>query len=667
MGMLSCPEVWTEFFERYYFMELNNIAQQVISGSGTFKLKIDVLKDLVIFYESRLYEELISKPETVIHHAYKGLEKATNIFSVPLSEKNVILQFVNFPKTQRKIVKFVSVHDIDRFISVVGIVKRVSEPQSYVKSVNAVCSACGAIEKLNVVDYTIEKKECPKCRKKKTMKIDHDSVERVTLVKIKIQDLPEYLDANELPRTLDARIFGSIEEVRAGDKVILNGILKTEKTAVEKGKAVERVYLEVNSVEFLEKDIRTINITPEDERKIRELASSPDIYERLAKSLAPSIYGYDDLKLAIILQLFGGTRVETADSPSRGDIHILIVGDPGIAKSRLLRAVYSLAPRAVLSTGYSTTGAGLTVSIVKDEDGKWNLEAGVLVLADKGIALVDEIEKMRKEDREHLLEALEQQTITVSKAGIYATLNSRTSVLATANPKYGKFNKFEPLADQITLEPNILSRFDLIFVLLDEASEERDQLVAEFILEKSGNEKPLLDQDLIRKYILYAREHVKHVTLSREAIELIKKFYVELRLSAKENVTITPRQLEALRRLAQASAKVQLRDVATAEDAERAIRLMRASMSTWAVDPETGAFDLTYGLTGVGARTRDRISTIKAVIDAFDNGEGAKQEDVLKACEEKGIPRGKAMEIINKMREFGEVFFPKAGLIKLVR
>ncbi|MEM3927892.1 MAG: MCM family protein, partial [Archaeoglobaceae archaeon] len=233
--------------------------------------------------------------------------------------------------------------------------------------------------------------------------------------------------------------------------------------------------------------------------------------------------------------------------------------------------------------------------------------------------------------------------------------------------KYGKFNKFEPLADQITLEPNILSRFDLIFVLLDEANKERDQLVAEFILEKSSNEKPPLDQDLIRKYILYAKEHVKDVKLSREAIELIKKFYVELRSSAKENVTITPRQLEALRRLAQASAKVQLRNVANAEDAERAIRLMRLSMSTWAVDPETGAFDLTYGLMGIGAKTRDRIPTIRAIIEAFDNGNGARQEDVLKACKEKGIPREEAMEIINKMREFGEIFFPKAGLIKLVK
>ncbi|MEM2029911.1 MAG: minichromosome maintenance protein MCM [Archaeoglobaceae archaeon] len=664
--MLSCPELWTEFFEKYYRNELNKVALTVASGEEGV-LRVDVLKDLVIFVECRLYEELISCPELVISHALKGLAKTTNIYSVPLAER-VQLQFVNFPKTIRKLVKSVSVKDVGRFLSVIGVVKRVSEQHSYVKSANVICEECGQTETVYAIDETLEKGKCPKCGKKKTLKIDRKSVVRVPFSKIKIQDLPEFLEANELPRTLDAWVFGSLmHEIHAGDKVILNGVLKTEKIPLERGEAVERMYLEVNSIEFLEKDIRTINITPEDERKIRELASSPDIYERLAKSLAPSIYGYDDLKLAIILQLFGGTRVETADSPSRGDIHILIVGDPGIAKSRLLRAVYSLAPRAVLSTGYSTTGAGLTVSIVKDEDGKWNLEAGVLVLADKGIALVDEIEKMRKEDREHFLEALEQQTITVSKAGIYATLNSRTSVLATANPKYGKFNKFEPLADQITLEPNILSRFDLIFVLLDEASEERDQLVAEFILEKSGNEKPLLDQDLIRKYILYAREHVKHVTLSREAIELIKKFYVELRSSAKENVTITPRQLEALRRLAQASAKVQLRDVATAEDAERAIRLMRVSMSTWAVDPETGAFDLTYGLTGVGARTRDRISTIKAVIDAFDNGEGAKQEDVLKACEEKGIPRGKAMEIINKMREFGEVFFPKAGLIKLVR
>lgn len=665
--MISTPEIWTEFFEKYYGDELNRIAYKLASNSKTAFLKVDVKRDLLVFAEGRLYEELISNPSVVLDHAEKGLASTTNIYNVNLADR-VHIQFVNFPKIFRKLVKQVSVNDIGRFLSVVGVVKRVSEPQSFIKSANIVCEECGTIIKANVVDCTLEKGKCPKCGKKKTLKIDENSIERVSFRRIRIQDLPEFLEANELPRTVEAWIFGNMmEEIHAGDKIILNGVLKTERIPVEKGEAIERQYIEVNSIEFLEKDIRTINISTEDERKIKELASDPEIYEKLVKSLAPSIYGYEDVKLAIVLQLFGGCRHETSDSPVRGDLHILIIGDPGIAKSRLLRAVHALAPRAVLSTGYSTTGAGLTVSVVKDEDGRWNLEAGVLVLADKGIALIDEIEKMRKEDREYLLEALEQQTITVSKAGIYATLNSRTSVLATANPKYSKFSKYEPLVDQITIEANILSRFDLIFALVDEPNEDRDRQIAEFILQRSRNEKPAIDPNLIRKYILYARENVKEITLSKEAIEKIKQFYVDLRASARENVTITPRQLEALRRLAQASARVQLRNVATAEDAERAIRLMKASMSTWAIDPETGVFDLAYGLTGVGAKTRDRIVLLKTIINSLDDGIGADLEEVLKSCEEKGVDRVKATELINKMREFGEVFFPKAGLVKLAK
>jgi Predicted ATPase involved in replication control, Cdc46/Mcm family len=314
-----------------------------------------------------------------------------------------------------------------------------------------------------------------------------------------------------------------------------------------------------------------------------------------------------------------------------------------------------------------TTGAGLTVSAVKDEDGRWALEAGVLVLADKGIALIDEIEKMGKEDREHMLEALEQQTITVSKAGIHAVLNSRCAVLAAGNPKYGKFDRSSPLAEQIALESNLLSRFDLIFVVLDEPSEERDRAITRFLL-GNGKKEPPISVDLFRKYIIYAKENITKVDISEEAVKEIEEFYVSLRKRAREGVTITARQLEAIRRLTQAFAKIRLSNIATVEDARRAMKLLELSLSSWAIDPETGVVDLTYGLIGIGAKTRDRIATLKSIIESLStSANGAPLAEVLQKAEESGIPREKAMQIISKLREYGDVFYPRSGFVKVVK
>lgn len=663
--MISCCEIWVEFFERYYQKELNTIAFSTQDGDETsFYVKI---RDLAIFKEGRLLEELYEAPDLVIEHANEAIKKAHNIYGKKLDKVRV--RFVEPFEYKKLLVKQVNHSYIGKFVSVVGIIQKIGEPRSIIISGVYECKKCGHKVDARIVETSIEKDAnvCPRCNNR-SFRLDKKSLVRTGFRKIKIQDLPEHLDANEIPIQLEAWLFGDlVHQVRAGDKVILNGILRTEEKQLDRGEAVERLYLEVNSVEFIDIDIRTIKITKEDEEEIQKLAKNPEVYTLLSESIAPSIHGLEEIKLAALLQLFGGCQITTADGKIRGDIHILIVGDPSVAKSRLARAVALVAPRAVLSTGVSSTGAGLTVSVVKDEDNRWSLEAGVLVLADRGLAVLDEMEKSKREDREHMLEALEQQTITISKAGIHATLNSRCAVLATANPKYGKFDRSLPIADQIHLEPNILSRFDLIFVLIDDPNERKDQELANFILRDGASRTPPLNPDLIRKYILYAREKIKDVRLSEEAIQAITDFYVSLRGAAKQNIPITPRQLEGLRRLAQASAKIQLRNVATKEDAERAIKLMKISLSQWALDPETGVFDITYGLTGVGIKSRDRLSIIREIIESLDTGEGADYNEVIEKAVERGISRSHAEEIINKMREFGDAYFPRVGLVKLVR
>ncbi|MEM0316041.1 MAG: minichromosome maintenance protein MCM, partial [Archaeoglobaceae archaeon] len=449
------------------------------------------------------------------------------------------------------------------------------------------------------------------------------------------------------------------------------------------------LYLEGNSIEIVQQEYEEFEITEADKERILALARSDDIYEKIVKTIAPSIYGYEDIKLAIALQLFGGVPKKLPDGTEiRGDIHILLVGDPGVAKSQLLRFVHRIAPRSIYTTGKGTTTAGLTATAVRDEvDGRWTLEAGALVLADKGIALVDEIDKMRKEDRSALHEALEQQTISVAKAGINAILKARCALLAAANPKYGRFDRFSPIAEQIELSPTLLSRFDLIFVLTDEPEIEKDKRLAEHILNihqlgetlekmklvgeesRIANIVPAIDPELFRKYIAYAKNFFP--ILSEEAKKRIEDYYISLRSKAKENspVPITARQLESVIRLAEASARVRLSEVVTAEDVDRVTKIMERSLAQIAVDPETGELDIDFAFSGTSKRQRDRIWTMKKIIEELEDlsENGAPEEEVVKRAESEGIDEAKAKEILSKLRINGEIFSPKFGFYRIVR
>ena len=662
------PTVWAEFFEIYYKKEVNRIAKLYEEGIIA-PLYVDVKKDLVWFREGKIFEELIEHPDEVIRHASVALEDVQNIYDVQL--KGVPVRFRNIPKPYRIKIRDIRLNYVNKFISVEGVVKRVSINCPYVKEAFFECVKCGRTVIIQSLNGKIPKPDYCECGSKSFRRATELDKE-IEFQHIVIQELPEGLDSQ--PREISVYLYDDlVNKVNPGDKVIINGILREKR---DKLKSHGQYFIEANSIEFLENDIRDLNITEEDKKKIRELASDPNIYDKLVKSIAPNIYGYEDIKLAVALQLFGGVPKELPDGTRiRGDIHILLVGDPSTAKSQILRYVYRVAPRAVLNTGARSSGAGLTAATVKDEiDGKWVLEAGTLVLADKGIAVLDELEKLSKEDKEALLEPLEQQTVTVTKAGINATLNARCAVLAAANPKLGRFNKYEPLVDQIKLDPPLLSRFDLIFTIFDEPDENIDAKIAKAVFEAHTNpKKPEIDPVLLKKYVVYARKNVKPKwpeELERKLVE----FYVGTRKAVYNDergiaIPITVRQLEAIMRLAEASARVRLSDVVTEDDVKRAIKLMMKSLEHFAVDPETGNIDIDYAFTGVSAAQRDRIAIIKEIIRELEtkHERGAPEEDVIKKAEEKGISKEKVEEILKKLKEFGEVYCPRYGYYRLAK
>ena len=351
----------------------------------------------------------------------------------------------------------------------------------------------------------------------------------------------------------------------------------------------------------------------------------------------------------------------------RGDIHILFVGDPGTAKSQLLSRMSKLSPRAIFTSGKGSSAAGLTASAIKDEfgDGQWTLEAGALVLADGGLAVVDELDKMSKEDRDALHEAMEQQFITINKAGINATLQTRCSLLSAANPKLGRFDQFAPVADQIDLPVTLLSRFDLIFPILDKPNAARDAMLVSHI--RSVHQHGIIEEnqpfssEFITKYVCYARR--LQPKLGDKACDIVDNFFKTIRGQSVDSVSITARQLEAMYRLAEASAKVRLSETVEEEDANHAVNVFQNYLKRVASDYETGALDIDLITVGKSHSQQEMMRKILTIVTSFPVG--ATEDNILIECEKLGMNREKSGAYLEKLHAEGRIFKMNNGRYKV--
>ncbi|MEM2577741.1 MAG: minichromosome maintenance protein MCM, partial [Candidatus Bathyarchaeia archaeon] len=340
--------------------------------------------------------------------------------------------------------------------------------------------------------------------------------------------------------------------------------------------------------------------------------------------------------------------------------------------SQLLRYVQRIAPRGLYTSGRGTTAAGLTAAVLPSPTGGMTLEAGALVLADKGVACIDEIDKMRNEDRVAIHEAMEQQTVSVAKGGIVATLNARTAILAAANPALGRYDPYRTVAENISLPITILSRFDLIFVLRDVPDKDRDSRMSEHMLRLHAKEtppaEPPIPPDLLRKYIAYAKNNVRPI-LTQEAMERLKEFYLTMR-SASEGegtpIAITARQLEALVRIAEARARAALRNVVLPEDAEAAISIMKRSLEEVGVDISSRKFDIDIIMVGKPKSVQDKLRVILSTIVDMEKESGmVSRADLLeRLSSEYGIARSEAEKLIQQLVREGTLYEPKSGYLK---
>jgi replicative DNA helicase Mcm len=434
---------------------------------------------------------------------------------------------------------------------------------------------------------------------------------------------------------------------------------------------VFRLHLDANYIDVLSKEPEAAFVTPEEEKSILELTHDPWIHRKIIRSVAPSIYGLEHIKEAITYMLFGGVPKQLPDITVRGDMNVLLVGDPGTAKSQLLQYVSRIAPRGLYTSGRGTTAAGLTAAVLRERGGGMSLEAGALVLADKGVACIDEIDKMRPEDRVAIHEAMEQHTVSVAKGGIVATLNARTALLAAANPALGRYEPYRTVAENISLPVTILSRFDLIFVLRDVPEKETDAKMTEHILEIhrrgiSSAESPI-PSNLLRKYISYAKNIKPQLT--EEALNRLKDFYLEMRAASETEgtpIAITARQLESLVRISEARARIAYRKEILVEDAEAAIRIMGLSLKEVGIDLTSGKQDIDIIMTGRPKSVRDRLQIILGSIIEMEKNTGMVEKAALlqKLQTENEINNMEAERLIGQLVKEGTVYSPREGYLK---
>jgi replicative DNA helicase Mcm len=616
----------------------------------------------------------LEKPEEILTHLETALTETELV-------KNPRIRLLDLPKNNFIKIRNIRARHLNRFIWVEGIVRQASDVRPQVVAAKFECPSCGTIISVLQLEKKFKEPSRCSCGRKGFFKLI--SKQMVDAQRLVVEESPEALIGGEQPRRMNIFLKEDLvdpkmeERTTPGSKVKVFGILTEVPVPLPLGVSTRfDLAIDANNVIPMEETYEDLEISEEDEMQIRELSLDPQVFEKLTESIAPSIYGYNEIKESLVLQLFGGVRKPKSDGTvKRGDIHILLVGDPGVAKSVMLGFIAKIAPKGRYVVGKSASGAGLTATVVRDEFLRgWSLEAGAMVLSNKGIVCIDEIEKMDPQDRSAMHEAMEQQTVTISKANVQASLRAETSVLAAGNPKYGRFDPYQPIASQVDIQPTLLNRFDVIFMLRDMPDRSKDDAIATHVLaeHKFQSSKGSLEPELFRKYIAYAKQRVKPV-LTDEAIDEIKKFYVSLRNmpvsgnSEIKPIPITARQLEALVRLGEASARSRLSENVERQDSERAINLMKYYLMQAGFDEDTKNFDIDKIVTGVTASKRGKIMEVKEAILSLEGkiGKMIPLEELEKEIGDK-ISKTDFDDAMDKLSMSGDIFRPKRGFIQRV-
>ena len=641
--------------------------------SGNNVVLIDFLQ--MSEFSNKIADESLENPEETLRLIELAIEEMG-------LGNNIRARLFNLSDNQDVKVRNIRSKHLNELLVIEGIIRQASDVRPQVVNAKFECPSCGTI--ISVLQMEKKFREPTRCSCGRRGGFKLISKEMVDTQRLIIEEAPDMLTGGEQPKRINVFVKEDLvepkmeEKTTPGARVKVIGILKEVPVPLSTGGLSTRFELavEANNLIPLEETFEELDISEEDERQILELSQDPKVYAKLRESIAPSVWGYKEIKETLVLQLFGGIQKEKTDGQkTRGDIHILLIGDPGVAKSVLLLFMANISPKGRYVVGKSASGAGLTASVVRDEYLKgWSLEAGALVLSNKGLVAIDELEKMDPTERSAMHEAMEQQTVTISKANIQATLKSQTSILAAANPKFGRFDPTQGIPNQIDLPPTLINRFDMIFALRDLPNKINDEKVATHILtehQKKAKEM-LIDKDLFRKYVAYSKQRVKP-KLTDEAVEKIKSFYVNLRNKPMRDgfemrtIPISARQLGSLIRMAEASAKLRLSETVDEKDAEIAINLIKYYLEHAGYDEETGEIDIDKISGKMKSSQRNKIIIVRDTIYELKDklGDQVPIEEIEKKLEGK-LTEVEIEDALDRLAKEGTIFRPKRGFVQKV-
>uniref|UniRef100_A0A8D3CDY1 DNA replication licensing factor MCM2 n=1 Tax=Scophthalmus maximus TaxID=52904 RepID=A0A8D3CDY1_SCOMX len=588
------------------------------NGHNVFKEKIsDMCKEnkesLVVNYE-----DLAAREHVLAYFLPEAPTEMLKVFDE--AAKEVVLAM--YPKYNR------IAHDIHVRICSLPLVEEIRSLRQLhlnqlIRTSGVVSSCTGVLPQLGMVKYNcnrcnfvlgpffqsqnqeVKPGSCPECQSQGPFEINMEETVYQNYQRIALQESPGKVAAGRLPRSKDAILLADlVDSCKPGDEIELTGIYHNNYDGslnMANGFPVFATVILANHITRRDQGVAVAELTDEDVKAIVTLSKDERIGERIFASMAPSIYGHEDIKRALALSLFGGEPKNPGGKHKvRGDINVLLCGDPGTAKSQFLKYVEKVSSRAVFTTGQGASAVGLTAYVQRHPVSReWTLEAGALVLADRGVCLIDEFDKMNDADRTSIHEAMEQQSISISKAGIVTSLQARCTVIAASNPIGGRYDPSLTFAENVDLTEPIVSRFDVLCVVRDTIDPVQDEMLARFVVgshikhhpsHKEGgvaleevvlpntSDVPPIPQELFRKYIIYAKERI-HPKLNQMDQDKVARIYSELRKEsmATGSIPITVRHIESMIRMAESHAKMHLRDYVLEDDVNMAIRVMLES------------------------------------------------------------------------------------------
>ncbi|MEM4329036.1 MAG: minichromosome maintenance protein MCM [Candidatus Caldarchaeum sp.] len=671
MATIPLEEKLVSFFKSEKYREL--LREAAVRKKRSIPVEFN---DLIKFDET-FARNLVASPNNLLGVLNRAclrqlqIEDPEYAASVPVFAARII----SLPTTTP--IREVRSEHLRKLVMIDGMISKASAVKPILKKGVFRCRYCGITQMVEQASHRVSTPEAcldKTCRgsRRPSFELVHEESTYIDYQVIGVQEKPEDLPPGQLPRVIEVRAKDDLVDVaRPGDRVIVVGVVDSvQERTVESPLRTFKIYLDAVSIEPASKEPQAVHISSEDEKLFKKMAEDPFIINKLVDSIAPSIYGLDHIKKAILLLLVGGRSKTFPDGLRvRGDMNILLVGDPGTAKSQLLQYVAAIAPRGIYTSGRGSTAAGLTAAVLREREGGMVLEAGAMVLADMGVCCIDEIDKMRAEDRVAIHEAMAQQTVSIAKGGIVATLNARTAVLAAANPYLGRYDSYKLFTENVDLPITILSRFDLIFVLRDEPNPDTDKKISTHIaaLHQLGEPEraPPIPVEIFRKYIAYSKR-IEPV-ISSKALKVLEEFYLKMRSMYEKTstVSITARQFESLIRMTEAHARAALKSQADEVDAAAAISLMKVSLQQVGVDVETGVPDIDVIMTGKPKSLRDKIKLVVETIKKFEEKSGyASEQELRSALLQEGLSDDDITRLITRLITEGRVFMPRTGAYK---